>query len=258
MSEVTRYSKPPIVERIIGVYHPISQEQFEAKLPSWEEKIQKEYPISEPLAEWMIDIEDKNGVPFIKSLMPKARLRHIYWKRHAKNLRVRGTQLRSDRLVFHLRREEENAHDFNELIPEMERWLAAWMEHFEVNSIDGITVEYFNLLNAAVTPQLIDEKGGIKIADSLTIFGKFPGTFQGVTNPYDCKVRLVIDREKPVFFDVHVHGVTNPSGVAVDFAVRTAPRNKSLSASDALVEIKAGHDIILEHFACFFTDSAQL
>src|SRR2546425_10658300 len=123
MSEKVRYKNPPIVERIIGVYHQIPQDQFEDRLPSWAEKIRSDYPVSEPLAEWIIDIESKGGVPFVKSLTPKARIIHVFCQRHPKGLHVRGMRLRRDRLLFSLFRGEEKGHHFFEILPQKEKWV---------------------------------------------------------------------------------------------------------------------------------------
>jgi hypothetical protein len=259
MSEKARYKNPPIVERIIGVYHKMPQDHFETKLPSWVDRIRDVYPVAEPLAEWIIDIESKHGVPFVKSLTPKARLIPVFWKRHPKHRHVHGMRLRPDRLVFHLCREEGNTHNFEELLPEMERWLPIWAEHFNVPSLDGITVEYCNRLNAEITPQFFEAHGRLKVGDVLTILGKFPGPAKGITEPYDCRVRLVIDEAKPVFLDVRVRADDEPpTGVRVDFAAKTFPLHQQMTFSEALAELRAGHEIVLEHFACFFTDAAKL
>ena len=259
MSEKTAYKNPPIVERIIGVYHKMPQDHFETKLPSWVDRIRDVYPVAEPLAEWIIDIESKHGVPFVKSLTPKARLIPVFWKRHPKHRHVHGMRLRPDRLVFHLCREEGNTHNFEELLPEMERWLPIWAEHFGISSFEGVTVEYFNRLNAEITPEFVDANGRLKVGQMLTIFGNFPGPAKGINEPYDCKVRLVIDEHKPAFLDVRVRGDEGQgAGVRVDLAAKSFPARRSLTHSEALAELRAGHDTILEHFACFFTDAAKL
>jgi hypothetical protein len=115
-----RYKSPPVVERIVGVYHRIPQEEFEKRLPSWIERINQEYPIPGHIAEWFIDIEQRNGVPWLKSLVPRANIVHLFWKKHPRNAHVMGMRIRPDRLVFHLCREGENPHSFEELLPEME------------------------------------------------------------------------------------------------------------------------------------------
>ena len=259
LSDKLRYEKPPIVERVIGVYHTIPQDQYEAQLPSWAEKIRNVYPISAPLSEWSIDIESKGGVPIVKNLTPTARIIPLFWQRHAKGLHVRGMRLRPDRLVLHLCREGKQPHDFDELLPEMERWLVPWAEHFGVPDIDGVALEYVNQLNAEITPQFVDSSGGVKIAEALNMFATFPHQVKSVTKPYDCKARLVIDPVKPTVFDVRVRADDGPTNsVRVEFVVRTFPAAKRLSFNEALSELRHGHDIMLEQFGCFFTEQAKL
>jgi hypothetical protein len=259
MPNKIRYENPPIVERIVGVYGQIPKEEFEKRLPSWADKIHPHFPVQEDVAEWMIDIGEKNGVPIVSSLVPKASIIHLYWQKHPKNHHVCGMRIRPDRLVFHLNREGKIAHDFDELMPHMERWLPQWAEHFGVNEFSGITVEYVNILDGNITPQFADQNG-VRIAEALNVFAKFPGSHMGITNPYDCKVRLVIDKDKPIYFDVRV-GSNDRSAAAirVDFAVRTgfAP-SKKLNFADAIKEINVGHDLILEQFSGFFSEQAKV
>jgi len=171
MPEKIRYKNPPIVERIIGVYHQIPQDEFEKRLPSWVDKIRSHFPMQEGISEWMINIQEKNGVPIVSSLVPKASIIHLYWQKHPKNLRIHGMRLRPDRLVFHLKREEKNAHDFDELMPHMERWLPLWAEHFGINEIEGTTVEYVNILDGNITPQFADQNG-VRVGEALNVFAK--------------------------------------------------------------------------------------
>lgn len=257
MDERVLYKKPPIVERIIGAYQDIPQDDFERKLPSWVEKIRHDFPVEQHISEWKIDIEDKNGVPFVKSLEPKARIIRLYWQKHKKNSRVIGMRIRPDRLVFHLCREENNPHEFSELLPYMEQWLPRWAEHFGITEINGITVEYYNVLDGNITPQFASQEG-IRVGDALTVFSNFPGAHQGITNPYDCKVRLILDMDTPRWLDFRVRADDRSAGaVRVDFEVVTFPQQKRLSFSEAIAEIVAGHEVILRQFSCFFTEQAR-
>lgn len=258
MAEKAQYKNPPIIERIIGVYHQIPQEEFEKRLPSWVEKISRAYPIPGHVAEWLIDIEERNGVPLLKSLVPKASIIHLFWKKHPKNSHVLGMRIRPDRLVFHLCRENGNPHGFDELLPEMEKWLPLWAQHFGVEHIDGVSVEYVNVLDGNITPQFIDGDGGLRIEEALTIFSKFPGSYKSLTAPLDSRVRLVVDDQKPIYFDVRVLAdERSANAVRVDFNARIFPKAKRLTFSEALEDLRTGHRIMLEQFSCFFTEKAK-
>jgi hypothetical protein len=254
MPEKKRYKNPPIIERVICFYCKISPEDFEKRLPSWVEKIHGDYPVQQNMAEWTIDIEQKGGVPFVKNLMPKARLIRLFWKKHHSNLHVTGMRLRPDRLVFHLCRENENPHDFDELTPEMEKWLPLWAEHFGVTEIENTSVEYYNMLNGNITPHLTQE-GSVVIGEAVTVFGNMPGKYVAITDPYDCKVRLIIDPAESFYFDLRIRGEPQSGAVRVDFIVRT--KTQKVSLAEAIKHIYTGHDILLEKFDCLFTTKAK-
>lgn len=256
--EKLQYKNPPIVERNVGVYRSIPQGLFESRLPSWAEKIRQEYPVVGHLAEWMIDIEDRNGIPFVKSLEPKARIIHLFWENRPKHVRVHGMRLRPDRLVLHLLREDKTAHSFEEMLPRMKKWLPLWAEHFEITELDGVAVEYYNVLDGNLTPQFMGPNGALNVGEALTMFSHFPGRYKGITTPYDCKVRLVLEETKPTLFDLRVRADDrSQNAVRVDFVVRIFPSAKKLKLDEAISEIEAGHEHILEQFACFFTQNAR-
>lgn len=252
------YKNPPIVERIIGVYTDIKPEVFEAKMPEWTVKIRNEYPLARPIAEWSINVKHVQGIPMLQNAMPKAEVIHLFWKRHPKGQPVHGMRLRRSRLVFHLCREDGDAHDFDELYGAMEAWIGRWMEHFEVTSLTGVTAEYLNRLNPKITPQFERPDNRLDLADAFVMFANMPGRYQTITDPYDCRVRLIVDENRPCHFDLRVRADDeNSVGVKIDFMVTTIRRDRAISARDALAEIRLAHDVILEQFDCFFTEKAK-
>ena len=227
-------------------------------MPSWAANIHPEYSVPVNQAEWQLEIEDKDGVPWVKSLTPKAKIIHLFWKKHHDNLHIRGMRLRPDRLVFHLKREKDNPHDFDELYPEMQKWLPKWAEHFGVPQIEMITVEYVNILDGNITPQFLQADGSLQIGKALKIFSQFPGDHKGLTYPYDCKVRLVLNDEKTRFMDLNVLADSRSrNAVRFDIKVLINLSNKTANFQEALEEIKIGHEAIIKQFSCFFTDEAK-
>lgn len=257
MNAKKTYKNPPIIERVIGVYTDIKPEVFEARMPEWAAKIQDQYPIAKPIAEWSLHIKEINGVPMLQNGMSKAEIIQLFWKRYPKGEKVKGMRLRPNRLVFHLCREEGNVHDFEELYAEMEAWIGKWMEHFEVTTLKGVTAEYVNLLNAAITPQFMAE-GRLKIADAFVMFSNVPGKYGRITAPYDSRMRLIVDEERPCSFDLRVRAENElGAGVRIDFVTDTISQQKAISANDSLAEIRLAHDVILEQFDCLFTEKAK-
>jgi hypothetical protein len=261
MSGKIKYKNPPIIERVIGVYADIDPEMFQIKMPEWAIKIRDEYPISSPITEWSLNFKDVKGIPMLQETVPKAEIIQMFWKLHPKKTQVFGMRLRPSRLVFHLVREEDNIHDFDELYPEMETWIWKWMEHFEVKALKGTTVEYFNRLNAKISPKFMMPDGRLKLAEAFSVFSNIPGKYVGITQPYDCKIRLIVDEKRPCHFDLRVRADDvneGHAGVKIDFTTSTFQQfDKAISAKEALIEIQFAHGIILEQFNCFFTEMAK-
>jgi len=252
------YKKPPIVERVICVHADIKPELFEAKVPEWAIRIRDTFPISRPISEWSLNIKEMNGVPVIENGMPKAEIIQLFWKRPPKGEPFCGMRLRPSRLGFHLLREGTDAHDFEEIYREMETWIDRWMDHFEVKSIKGITAEYFNQLNATITPQFMLPDGRLLLSKAFKLFADIPGKYQGITPPYNNRIRLIVDEARPCYFDLRVRSEnTVHASVRIDFMVTTLDRNKALSAKEALAELHLGHDVLLEQFDCFFSEEAK-
>jgi hypothetical protein len=252
------YKNPPIVERIVGVYADIKPELFEAKMPEWTVKIRDAYPLARPITEWTLNINEVNGIPMLQDAMPKAEIIQMFWKSHPKKLQVQAMRLRASRLVFHLEREPERLHDFEELYSEMEKWVGKWMVHFEISSLKGITLEYVNRLNGEITPQFMMPEGRLMIGEAFALFSNVPGQHVGITTPYDCKMRLVVDEKRPCYFDVRVRAEDQASmGVRIDFAANTIRPGKEISAAEGLAEIRICHDVMGEQFDCFFTEQAK-
>jgi hypothetical protein len=252
------YKKPPIIERIIGVYADIKPEVFEAKIPEWAVKIRERYPIAEPIAEWSLNIKEVKGVPMLQDVMPKAEIIQMFWKLHRKKTQVYGMRLRPDRLVFHLRWEDGVSHDFEELYAEMQAWIGKWMEHFEVPFLKGVTAEYLNRLDAKITPQFMLPDGRLKLAEAIVLFANIPGKYQTITQPFDCRVRLIVDEKRPCYFDLRVREDNEGhTAVRVDMVVTAIGRDKAISAEDGLAEIRFAHEVMLEQFDCFFTEQAK-
>jgi hypothetical protein len=257
MDGKTIYKNPPIIERIVGVYTDIKPEVFEAKMPDWAAKIRDQYPLARPIAEWSIKVKEVKGVPMLENVMPKAEIIQLFWKPHPKKLQVHGMRLRPSRLVFHLCREDGNAHDFEELYAEMETWIGRWMEHFEVEALKGVTAEYFNRLNPKITPQFMLPDGRLKLSEAFLLFANIPGKYQSITPPYDNRIRLIVDEKRPCYFDLRVRADDDGHvGVRIDFMVTTIG-DRAISAKDALAEIRLGHDVILEQFDCLFSEKAR-
>lgn len=257
----TIFTKPPVIERIVGIYRQMPVDTFESRVGAWIEKMHSEYPVAASFPEWDIKIEEQteHRIPVVKNITPRARLVHRRWKSDLNGRHVFGFDVRSDRLVFRVLREKNAVHDFSEIEAELQRWAPAWMEHFGIRDLDGTTLEYVNELSPVVTPQFVSKDGkSLEISEALALFVDIPGKHKRLAPPYDCQVCLVFDETIPRSCHLRVFGITNrEAAVQVLLNVFTRPhesvKQKSISLQQALTELRESHDVALEQFQVIFT-----
>src|SRR5260221_12179111 len=54
-----RYEHPPIVERVVTVTAPMSEETYVSRIEAWRKIVEPEFPIYEPVGEWKVAFEQK-------------------------------------------------------------------------------------------------------------------------------------------------------------------------------------------------------
>jgi hypothetical protein len=69
-----KYNKPPVVERAAAVLVDMDEEIYESKFPTWRQSVEKELPVYEPLNEWLINIEQKEGKAITDPLKTELRI----------------------------------------------------------------------------------------------------------------------------------------------------------------------------------------
>jgi hypothetical protein len=258
---MVKYKKPPIVQRSFGIYSAIPSEIFHARFESLRREIEKAFPDYDPLTEWRLNVQVKEGVPLFDTMRPEMVITHRFWRRNERNERVWSVRFLPDRFVMNLHRETGNVHDFGDLFKEASNWLQKWINHFEVKTYEKITLQYVNRIGADTTPQFVDsEKGSIGIGKALELFGRIPGKQVSLTPPYDCQVGLSIDPEKRCSGSYRVVGIEKGGkpAIRVDIVVWiTKDEKRDLALPGVLEEMHFCHNVLIEHFEALFTAEAK-
>ena len=76
-----KYERPPVIERVISVYSEVEERRYEEESPSWFSEVQEEYPLAEPLEEWLLNVEERDGVPLLDSITPEFKMTPRFAKR---------------------------------------------------------------------------------------------------------------------------------------------------------------------------------
>ena len=141
-----RFKSPPIVERVVTVSSDISAEQFFSRIESWKDIVAAEFPIYDPLTEWLLNIQEKDGVPLFEEAEPEVVITHRFSRRNEHGDRTWSMRCPPDRLTLNLHSERNEPHDFEELYSAMTKWLPRWSDHFGAANYPSVQLDYVNLL----------------------------------------------------------------------------------------------------------------
>ena len=258
-SKRIRYKNPPIVERVAAVSGDIPPETFFSRIEGWKNIVRKEFPVYDPLTEWLLNVQEKDGVPLFNEAEPEVLITHRFSKRNQSGERTWSMRCPPDRLILNLHAEQHDSHDFEELYAAMSNWLPRWTDHFGVNQFPTVQLDYVNVLGPRRTPRFVDKDGGIQINRLIEVFGKIPGRHQSIIAPYDCKVGLLIEKDR-CGANIHVHAVRSRDDalhVRVDLQVVAAHPIPMVSVDEALSELRYTHAVLIGQFDALFTDEAK-
>jgi hypothetical protein len=254
-----RFRKPPIIERVATVSGNISPEQFHSRMDSWKSIVAADFPIYDPLTEWLLNVQEKDGVPLLDEAEPEVVVTHRFSRRNQNGDRTWSMRCPADRLTLNLHSEHNEPHNFEELFAAMAKWLPRWSDHFGATAYPTVQLDYVNLLGPQTTPTFVDRNGGIQINRLIEVFGKIPGPHISIIAPYDCRVGLLIEPNR-CMVNIHVHAVRDRDAalhVRVDLQVIATQRDPLTSADAAMGEVRYTHDVLIGQFLAIFTEEAK-
>jgi hypothetical protein len=234
-------------------------EQFYARMETWKGIVAQEFPIHDPLTEWLLNVQEKDGVPLFEEAEPEVIVTHRFSRRNENGERTWSMRCPPDRLTLNLHSQVNEPHDFEELYEAMMKWLPRWSDHFGVATYPQVQLDYVNLLGPRTTPAFVNRDGGIQINRLLEVFGRIPGTHKSIVAPYDCKVGLLIEPNR-CGANIHIQAVRTVDTtlhVRVDLQIVATRPNGLPSVETVLAELRYTHEILIGQFLAIFTDEAK-
>lgn len=256
------YHNPPVVERVASVYAEVSEELFEERFDDWKALVEAEYPVYEPLKEWLILVEEKEGIPLLDSARPELHITPRFSRKPSKegydwSIRCPVGQLTMN---MHSKTCDGANRRFQHLRIEYEKWLPRWIEHFGVKEFKSMTLHYVNLLNHETVPKFFSPGGGLLLNKLLTMFSSVPGEHECIVQPYDCRVTVKLrDREDSTCL-IQVSSMTGREhdvAVKVDFVVQTPLTAAESDPRSVLDLLDWEHEHILNRFEAVFTPEVK-
>lgn len=239
-------------------------EIFEGRVEDWQEIVKPDFPIYEPLKEWLIFVrEQKEGVPIFDTMQPELRITPRFSRKKSHEGFYWSIRCPSGQFTMNMHSRPEQGSDrrYQHLSKEMATWLPRWMQHFSVNATNRITLHYVNALNAATVPDFINAKGELSLNRILAVFSQIPGEHECLVPPFDCKATVRLIGRENANLGIEVSDWPNPQhGVAVRVDLRvdiqTDPR-QNVGPTEVLSLIDWAHDRIVDRFEVIFTDQAR-
>lgn len=254
-----KYSRPPIAERVAKIWGEIDEESFVAKFEGWREKVQIDYPECEPHKEWLILVQEKEGVPLYDTLKPELRLTHRFSRKSEDGRRVFGMRCPADSLDLHLFTRPDAPHGYEALASELKKWMPLWMTYFSIPAITKLRLHYSNLLNPETAGPFITKEGGLRLHELLQFFLTVPGEHQAIIPPYDCTATVLLSKAPDFALTLRIYGdiETQPQPVVwVDFTANVAPKS-GLDTMEVMGLFDTAHERILDRFDYVFTENAK-
>jgi len=254
------YDAPPVKHRIFSLPSVIAPESYYARADELKEAMMGFFEVYEPQQQWVLNVEQKNGIPQLHSMKHEVQVMHTFWHKSSDGQKLVGCLVEPDKLSVILRNLPKHSERFPALKYWVEKVVPVWASILSPK-IKVAILEYANILSRDTVPEFVGKDGSLAVGELLTVFAGFPGEHKGMAPPYDCQMGLIIDPDAHVYLNLRVHGlerqVANASAVQVDLQAFKRPSDHNLTAAEAVDSIDFLHNIIVEKFETVFTPRAK-
>lgn len=254
------YAAAPVKHRVFSLPAAIPPEVYYARADELKEAMMAHFEHYEPQQQWLLNVEEKNGVPQFHSIKPEVLIKHTFWNKSKDGQKLVGCAVEPDRISIILRNLPKHTERFPTLKTWVEKIIPIWASILNPK-ISAAILDYANILSRDTVPTFINENGSLAIGELLTVFAGFPGEHQGIVPPYDCTMGLAIDQDAHVFLNLRVHGiqqhVSGGSAVQVDLQALKRPAKHGLTAVEAVDSLELLHKTVVDKFEVVFTPRAK-
>lgn len=258
-----KYERPPVIERVISVYSDVEERRYEEESPSWFSEVQEEYPFAEPLEEWLLNVEEQDGVSLLDSITPEFKMTPRFAKRPKSQVFDWSIRCPRGQFTINMHSVPGDGRSFSDLRMEWLKWLPRWSRRFEVERFTWLQMIYVNRLSAQTLPDFVPQGGnGLLIGQVLKVFMSIPGEHECLIPPWDCKATVQLENPKKAQLEIHLLDRASQHGSAAEMDLRLTVRvvlDDSIVDSNALISIiDLCHDKITERFEQLFTKEALI
>jgi len=258
-----RFKRAPVIKRQINVLCKGKDGIFAARQQSYWEKISTSKWPTESRHEYELtcnlqQVPGELSVQLEKSISIIHCFRKIIGENGSDSLEFR---FRENQFSLTLNSGPGSEVGFERLHQEFNFFVNDWTQHFDIESLLCVELEYVNLISKKTTPALISEDGSVNLGDALNIFTAREIGGAGVIPPYNCQMGILIDAETGRSFHMRVKGLEQlldgASAVRVDFKASRQKTNIELTAIEVAEECAKLHLVVWNKFNAIFSDKAK-
>ena len=247
-------TNPPVLERVLFVSAKIESSVFDERRDRFLEVLKDLFPIADDryLPETQLKFDNRSGKSQI--IAERIRVEYVRWRNDRKRFSVTFSR---EKLHFNLIRKKDDFGSFEEIYSVAEKIIPKWMQIFEISGNVSVSVQYMN-----------DPTRGKKITGKITpseyvTFApnvrcqKLDGKVEDLYPPWKVQFSLPVTEGKKdlITIDSTVEVRNDRLSFLVFFVYRLALQNAD--TNDILNGFQVGHEIILNSFDIYLTDSAK-
>ncbi len=257
------YLHPPIIERVASVYCEMTEETFESRLEDWTQMVREDFPVYEPLKEWLINFREvtEDKIPVLDTTEPVLKITPRFSRKSSKegfdwSIRCAARQFTMN---MHSNPTQGESRRYTHLRSEFAKWLPRWMQHFGVETVQRISLHYVNELSRQTVPKFYDKVGNLLLGNVITVFTRIPGDHECLMPPLDCRATVKLPNPPDATLQLTVKDWLNPAvgpAVLLDFVVQV-PVDPAQGAERIIGLLDEAHDHIVKRFELVFTPEAK-
>lgn len=258
------YRNAPVIERLASVRCRIEPEIFEARLAGWEELVKAEFPVYEPLKEWLLNVEEKEDIPLWNTLKPELRITPRFSKKHSSHGFDWSLRCTSKQFTMNMHSGGNVRRSYAQLREQISTWLPRWIDHFDAAEFESVHLQYLNLLNPETLSAFVRHPEGgdlaLDIDKVLNVFVNIPTKDTDLmVPPFDCTATIKITGAESGIYQLQARAVPSAKiqpAVMFDLKMQTDVQ-KHLSSTAIIEKLDWCHDRLRERFELVFSDAAK-
>lgn len=260
INPVPQYRRPPVVERVVTLWAEVDQERHESLFEEWREMVEQDYPVYEPLKEWLLKVEEKDGIPLLDGAQTELKITPRFSRKKSSEGFDWSIRCPAGQLTMNMHSSPDEIRRYADLRSEYFRWMGTWLTNFEVARLHRLQVLYLNKLSPETLPDFKTEAGALELGRVLKVFMSIPGEHECLVPPWDCRANVLLAEPRGALLEIHLKDASHPGGKPVldlSLTVNVDMKDTPADAEKVAGVLDLCHQRIVERFEQLFTDEAR-